>query len=460
MPSTARPPQARSAHPLGLVLFIVFLLLPLACQVADRNTLKPAPKPPAARTLDETGEAYVRLVRALGEHDPDYVDAYYGPEALREEVKKQKKPVQEIADESMRLVARLNGLKMKQQEEMVRLRWSYQIHQLGALAARAQMLGGKKLTFDQESQALYDAVAPHFADEHFLQILDQLEKLLPGRGPLVERYEAFKKDFVIPPDRLHAVFNAAIEEARRRTKLRLKLPEGETFSVEYVTDKPWSAYNWYKGHARSVIQVNTSLPIPIDRAVDLAAHEGYPGHHVYNALLEQALVRGRGWMEFTVYPLFSPQSLVAEGSANFGIEMAFPGEERVNFERDVLFPLAGIDRRRAGAYYDVLDQVKLLSYAGNEAGRRYLNGQIGARQAEDWLTRFALMLPERARQRVQFMDKYRSYIINYNLGEDLVKHYVEGKGGTPDQPDRRWEIFGALLSSPRLPSDLQQGDNP
>ena len=76
-----------------------------------------------------------------------------------------------------------------------------------------------------------------------------------------------------------------------------------------------------------MIQVNTDLPIFIDRAVDLACHEGYPGHHVYNMLMEKNLVRERGWMEFSVYPLFSPQSLIAEGSANFGIEVALPGED-------------------------------------------------------------------------------------------------------------------------------------
>ncbi len=57
-----------------------------------------------------------------------------------------------------------------------------------------------------------------------------------------------------------------------------------------------------------VDQVNTDLPVYIDRAVDLACHEGYPGHHVYNALLEKHLVRDRGWVEFSIYPLFSPQS--------------------------------------------------------------------------------------------------------------------------------------------------------
>jgi hypothetical protein len=201
--------------------------------------------------------------------------------------------------------------------------------------------------------------------------------------------------------------------------------------------------------------VNTDLPIYIDRAVDLACHEGYPGHHVYNALLEQHLVKQRGWTEFTVYPLFSPQSLIAEGTANYGIEVAFPGNERIAYEQKTLFPLAGLDPSRAPEYYEVQALVEQLSYAGNEAARRYLNGQVDAEGATKWLERYALMPRERAAQRVRFFDQYRSYVINYNYGKDLVRTFIESRGGTADKPERRWQEFETLLSSPRLPSGLR-----
>src|SRR5690606_38117103 len=129
--------------------------------------------------------------------------------------------------------------------------------------------------------------------------------------PVAARLERYTRDFVIPPERLDTVFRAAIAEARRRTAAHVRLPDGEDFQLEYVTDKAWSGYNWYQGQAKSLIQMNTDLPIFIDRAIDLGAHEGYPGHHVYNALLEQSLVRGRGWWEYSVYPLYSPLSLIA-----------------------------------------------------------------------------------------------------------------------------------------------------
>jgi len=294
-----------------------------------------------------------------------------------------------------------------------------------------------------------------YPDAHFQAVLDRLGQRFPGSGSLVERYDAWRRAFVIPREKLDTVFTAAVGACRERTRQHVKLPAGEHFTVEYVTNKSWSGYNWYQGGFRSLIQVNTDLPIYIDRAIDLACHEGYPGHHVYNALLEQHLVKDRGWLEFTVYPLFSPQSLIAEGTANFGIEVAFPGRERVAYERDTLFPLAGLDASRAAEYYDVMALVDQLSYAGNEAARRYLNGQMDAAAATAWLERYALMPHDRAAQRVRFFDQYRSYVINYNYGKDLVRTFIESRGGTPDRPDRRWQEFETLLSSPRLPSGLR-----
>jgi hypothetical protein len=403
--------------------------------------------------MNAVGISYVRLVLALGEHDPDFVDAYFGPAGWREEIKSQKKPLEQIRAEAETLRAELESIDPGR-DEMSKLRKTFLSKQLLALMTRADIVGGKKISFDEESRLLYDAVAPHHDAAYFQALLDTLEKELPGDGPLIDRIEAFRKGYVIPSDKLDAVFRAAIDGCRARTLQHLSLPPGESFTVEYVKNKPWSGYNWYKGDYKSVIQVNTDLPIFIDRAVDLACHEGYPGHHVYNMLLEQHMVKERGWMEFTVYPLFSPESLIAEGSANYGIEVAFPGEERTKFERDVLYPLAGLDPATAAKYARVQELAAKLSYAGNEAARDYLDARISREQARDWLVRYALMAPERAAQRVAFMEKYRSYVINYNLGKDLVGHYVERHGGTTDHPDQRWKIFSDLLSSPRIPSTL------
>jgi hypothetical protein len=409
--------------------------------------------------MNDIAERYVKLVLAMGQHDPAYVDSYYGPPEWKAEPDKGKRPLGDIDADAQRLINALNGETVSpaaQLAELERLRHEYLRRQLEALRARVRMLSGAKLSFDEESQALYDAVAPTHPEAYFQGMLDDLERRLPGKGPLIDRAEAFRKQFVVPRDRLGRVFDLAIAECRSRTLPHLTLPETESFTVEYVTGKSWSGYNWYHGNYRSVIQVNTDLPIFIDRAIDLACHEGYPGHHVYNALLEKNLTRDRGWPEFSVYALFSPQSLIAEGTANYGIEVAFSDAERRAFERDALFPAAGLNPARVDEYYDFHDLIDRLSYAGNEAARRYLNGEIDREAVVEWLTRFALMSPERAAQRTRFFDDYRSYVINYNLGKDLVKQFIESRGGTDANPEKRWQEFIQLLGSPRLPSGLRQ----
>ena len=421
----------------------------LALSAASLYGQQPVPSP-----MNALAEQYVKTVLALGRHDADYVDAYYGPPEWKKEADGTKVELDAIGGRARTLRADLKKVQPPgTADELTKLRWQYLDRQLSSLEARVRMLKGEKLSFDDESKALYDTVAPTYAASHFQAIVDKLDQRFPGQGTLTERYAAWRKPFIIPKDKLDAVFQIAIAAGRERTKAHIDLPPGETFTLEYVTNKPWGGYNWYQGNYRSLIQINTDLPIYIDRAIDLACHEGYPGHHVYNALLEKHLVRDRGWTEFTVYPLFSPQSLIAEGTANFGIEVAFPGQQRSGYERTTLFKAAGLDPNRAAEYYEVQALVDQLSYAGNEAARQFLNGKMSGSEAAAYLEKYALYTPDRAQQRVKFMEKYRSYVINYNYGKDLVRRYIEGHSGA--DPARRWQAFAALLSSPRLPSGLQ-----
>jgi len=407
--------------------------------------------------MNTIAEHYVKLVLAVGQHDADYVDAFSGPKEWLEDAQRGKLSLDKILTSARELATQLQSIKMPGGDPVLTLRTQYLARQLASLSSRAEMLKGGEFSFDEESKALYDAVAPTYGDDHYLQILGKLDHLLPGNsgsGNVQQRYDKFRSDFIVPPEKLDSVFQAAVQECRKRTQQHIPLPPGESFTVEYVTNKSWSGYNWYKGNSFSLIQMNTDLPIYIDRAVDLGAHEGYPGHHVYNVLLEKNLLKGRGWIEFCVYALFSPQSLIAEGTANYGREVVFTREERLDFEQRVLFPLAGLDVSQVERYYAIHELMERLAYADNDVARRYLDGSIGREAAEQWLVDFKLLAPERAAQRVRFIDQYRSYVINYNLGQDLVKHYIESRGGGAGHPDKKWSEFADLISSPRLPSDL------
>lgn len=408
--------------------------------------------------MNSIAEDYVKLVLNIGQYDADYVDAYYGPSEWRSNLESDLKfdstVFKELSAKTNNLLNELESLGEYKATELETLRFRYLYKQLLACKTKIYMLNGVLLPFDEETKALYDASAPTHSDEYFQSAIKELDKILPGSGDVAKRLNDFKSKFVIPTEKLKDVFDAAIKECRTKTLNHIKLPKEESFKVEYVKDKPWGAYNWYKGNYYSVIQVNTDLPIYIDRAVDLAAHEGYPGHHVYNVLLEANLAKKRSWVEFEVYTLFSPQSLIAEGTANYGVEVAFPEDERIKFEKEVLFPLARINPNDAELYYKVLALQKNFSYSGNEAARNFLDGMWTREQTVEWLQKNALRTKDSADKYVSFIEKYRSYVINYNLGMDIVKNYIERNGETENNPAKRWELFEHLLSTPQTPGGL------
>ncbi len=406
----------------------------------------------ASRTLiDPIAEAYVHLTLAIGELEPGYVDAYYGPAAWAQQAKRSAKPLPVLRATTEALLTRLSGVD-ESGLAALEVRRKHLLHaQLVAARTRLAMSAGESLDFEREAEGLY-ALRPVLNPlSDYDAALQQLEELFPGDGPLWQRVDAFASTTAIPPEKLQAVMHASINECKQRTLQHIGLPADEKFTLALVTGQPWSGYNWYQGNATSLIQINTDLPVLMSRAVDLGCHEGYPGHHVLNMLLEQRLSKDRGWVEFTVYPLYSPMSLIAEGSANFGIELAFPADEKETFEREVLYPLAGLDPVLAERDAQLQKARGALAGARLTLARDYLDGRIDRAEAVRLAQHYQLMSRERAEQSIAFTDKYRSYVINYGLGLDLVRAQVEAAGKTPQA---RWAAMERILSEPTLPSDL------
>jgi hypothetical protein len=384
----------------------------------------------APARLDAIAEAYVKLILGLGEIEPGYVDAYYGPADWAAAAKDQPRSRGQLAEDAAALSLQLEQTPVAALSPEEAQRLAYLKAHVAAARARLRMLAGEKLSFADEAEALF-GVRPELRPlSDYDAVLARIEALVPGEGPLIDRVTAFRQAFVIPKDRIEPVM------------------ANERFTLALVNDKPWSGYNYFQGHAASKIEINTDFPIYTERAIDLGCHEGYPGHHVYNALLEQTFVREKGWVEMSVYPLFSPMSFVAEGSANYGIDLAFPGEEGAAFERDVLMPLAGLAPADVEKKAELLALTRDLARSEYTIADDYLAGRVGREETIARLSKYTLIAPDKAAQRLRFIDTYRSYVINYGLGRDTVQAWVEGQG-----PDH-WRSMERLLSSQILPVDL------
>ncbi|WP_421739256.1 hypothetical protein [Caulobacter sp.] len=406
---------------------------------------------PSSQQLDMIARDFVRLTLEAGEREPGYVDAYYGPQEWAETAKLAPRPVSVLRKEADRLARLLAANPDKGLTPDERRRKAFLKGQVRAAQTRLAMLAGDTFSFQDEAQGLFGVRPPLKPLKTYDPILARIDRLVPGKGDLAARVDAFQSRYVIPTDRLDAVMKAGIAACKAKTEAHIALPKDERFDLAFVTHKPWSGYNWYKGGAHSLIEINTDLPIYISRALDLGCHEGYPGHHVLNAQLEDKLTKGKGWVEYSIYPLFSPQSLIAEGSANFGISLAFPGAEKVKFEREHLYPLAGLDPATADAYDALMTAKAALASSENTIADAYLSGRMTKPQAVAALAKYGLSSVARAEKRLSFIDTYRSYIINYNLGQDMVRAHVDraGKG-----EDARWKAMEAVISEPTTPADL------
>ena len=404
----------------------------------------------ASAELDSLAERYVRLALSMGEHDADYVDAYFGPPEWREAAKEQALDLATIAAAAQELARQVRSVDASDSEYLVMLRQDYIASHLESLGTVARMRDGATLTFDEESKAVYGFVAPSYPVEHYETALAEIDTLLPGDAPLHERVYEFGLQFRIPPENVEAVVRAGIDECRARTLQRITLPEGESFVMEMVSGNPWGAYNWYQGNGQGLIQVETSRPNTLSAAIVLGCHEGYPGHHAFSSLLDQNFLQHRGWVEFSVLPLFSPQGVIFEGSGDFAAQVAFPGASRNEFLRKTIMPIAGIEE----ADLEMADRIRLLSaqirYADIEAARNYLDGKWDREQTEEWLTNYALTPPERIDSWFGFAERYRAYTINYVLGEDLVEAYVRRENPDGDE-EGDWAAMAKLLSNPPTP---------
>lgn len=427
-------------------LIIILFLLASSCSEEQKKE---------TYTLGSVAEEFVRLCHATAKFDSDFVDAYFGPDSLKE-LNNKDTSLRHIKVRSNFLRKVLDTIKIDSEDTPVSLRKNFLDAQFQAMNSRINYLIGYPEKFDEECENIYRAKSPNLDSNDFKVILEILDKLLIGGGSIQKKYNDFKDKFIIPKDKIDTVFRTAIAEARRRTKKYFDFLPQEDFKLEYVTDKAWSGYNWFQGMNKSLIQINLDQPIYIDRAIDLAAHEGYPGHHTFHSSIEQVYALDSGWVEYSIYPLFSPMSLISEGSANFGIKVAFPGEEKLKFEKEVLYPLAGLDSSKADKFAKVQSLVHKLTYAGNVAAQKYLDGEFTDEEATNYLIKYNLMTRSRAEQRLKFIEKYRSYVINYNVGQDLIEEFINSQGGTEDNPGRRWILFRDLLRHPYLADQLQE----
>ena len=277
-------------------------------------------EPPAPLTSTDLVRRYIVLAIELGERDPDSLDFYAGFDPTLDQFQIQSGNASIASYGLVRSYAKrtVQIRTLPEDPAFDAARRTSMLSQINAIILRTEQLRGKNRTFDEESRVLFGVVAPHDNDaERRKNVRATLVRLLGNDKDPAAAYARYDAQFVVRPDRLPAVMDMALRQCRALTLEHMTLPAGEHVDVEYVFHKPWSAFSHYLGNAHSLIQVNMDYPLTVDRILTLACHEGYPGHHVFNTMRDQAVVRRLHLEEFRVEPTFSPQSYVSEAAASY-----------------------------------------------------------------------------------------------------------------------------------------------
>jgi hypothetical protein len=100
-----------------------------------------------------------------------------------------------------------------------------------------------------------------------------------------------------------------------------------------------------------------------------------------------------------------------------------------------------------------MDAKGALASASNTVAADYLAGRMTKEQAVQALMKYSLYSRGGAEKRVSFIETYRSYVINYNIGQDMVRAHVNRAGKSQDA---RWTAMERVISEPTTPADLRR----
>ncbi len=393
---------------------------------------------------------YLLLGLRFDRLEPGFVDAYTGDPALRKRVENEPAPhPADLRDRATKLLAELDSSGLAAE------RIAFLRAQLTGLQCSARVMASEPIGFVDEVAAYFDVRIQLGDESRYAAAHSDLDALLPGAGPLAERYAAYRRSDECPPDRLEEVVLAMSSQLREHVRADYALLPQETVSYHVVTDKPWSGFNYYRGDYHSDVAINADLPHRLTQLPHLVAHESYPGHHTEHCRKEERLVAGDQHLEHTIFLVNTPECLMAEGLADLGIKVTVGegwGAWTENILRDLRLPADGeLAQRVAKAAAPLNDVRQDAAILLHDKGREQ-------EEVLDYLQRWTLGTRERAQQSLRFLTDplWRAYTSTYVEGHRLLSAWLDARPADTSISAR----FRRLLDEPLTPGriDAEAGE--
>lgn len=396
-------------------------------------------------------ERYIRLTLELSRHQPSLVDVWLGPAPPAAP----RRPVAAIRTETTALLADVDMLMSAaaaadavntaaapatRMASLESARLHYLAGQARALDAAAGRLLGESTTFAAQAERVLGHVAPPRDRAALDALRDDLGALLPGPGTLAERHAAFRRTAAVPPERVDAVFAAAVDWCRRTAAVHVPLPAGESLTTRTEETTGWAAFSRPTGPRTSELWVARRGGADAAHLLQLAAHEGTPGHHAQHVLASTELTERRGWTERALHPGFGPHRLMAEGAAEAGAALLLPEDVRIRVLAEVLLPAAGQSPGLAPRLARIERRAAALDLEVAYIAAEYLDTSLGVEATTARLRDDALVLDPPGM--VGFIEKQRVYLLAYPLGRRLVTAALgDGADAT------RWARLAAIATT-------------
>jgi len=395
----------------------------------------------------DKASVFVELALSIDQYFPGYVDAYYGPDEIPQALGRNGKiPLKELEQIAFGLFRSI-----EQDGSLTTARKEYLEGEVGAMQTSIRILKGEALGIVEEVQRLY-GVTPSWTDETaFEEAHKALDDLIPGNGSLTDRIQTFKEQFQVTAETATPIINRLASDLRVRARQRFNLPEEESCEYEFVSDKPWGAYNWYLGNYKSRIDFNLDFPIRIYTLPSFIAHEAYPGHHTEHSIKEQKHYREHGLLEHSILLSNAPSTVISEGIAECGLEQLFSPEELVDIYQQLL-EQTGLSKYNGRLIYEFV-------HIASRPLRKVTNNEIllsHEKNASDeeviaYGTRYKLTTEQDESKYIKFLKDplWRSYGFNYPLGREIISNALSAV----EDKDR---MYAQFLQEPLTPAQVQR----
>jgi hypothetical protein len=389
---------------------------------------------------------YLLLALRINKISDGYVDAYYGPPELKtlvenESVKSAKELIKVCKVLQKDLLEKINDS----------TRQKYIGTMLNAMEVFLRVLNNEQIEFNEQVEAILGVKPKTYEnDSEFYTLQKEFTQVYSGKGTLAKRMEMYKERRRIPVSEIIVNFKRALEITRERTKEVFPelLPESESFKVQLAMEKVnWAFYDRYLGNYNSIIEVNPLQPIYWTTFLNIAAHEGYPGHHTEFSVKNKLLCNQLNWNEHRIILMNTPAGTVTEGIAETASYVLYKAEEKVRIELEEFCP----DPDKEDSI-DILIKQSEIKYEVSKFMVHLANlANIEVWDKEELFNygmEFGFIPKENLQNIISFMLDPKSRIVfyTYNYGRDLITN----KYGFPPKVDK----FRLLLSKPTIASDL------